>query len=175
VDDKDASPDAGDLKNKPVRIDSSSNFISAGDDGYIYFMSKGYDEKDNIVKYDIYGKKHWSAHIPLNYKYSKPYIDSKGNIFVLGDSGEDCKKMVRYNPAADKWETLLKGINEGGALNDEEHFAVSNEGVIYVADGYNCLKVFSKDFKRIFITKESKEDDEDLISEAKEEKDDDDL
>ena len=142
--------------------------MALGEDGLIYFMYKESGTDDGIAKYDKNGKKLWSSPVPMQSKYSRPYIDANGNIFVLGDC-EDKKNLIKYNKTSGKWETILKSISEGGSLGDEDQLAVSNDGFFYVAGGYGALKIFDSNSKRIYISDQSKEDDEDAISDAKDE------
>ena len=161
-----SEPNTGELKDRPVKIGSEYNFAALGEDGLIYFMYKESSDEDGIAKYDKNGKKIWSSQIPMDSKYSRPYIDVNGNIFVLGDCDEK-KNLIKYNKATGKWETILKSISEGGPLGDEDQLAVSNDGFIYIAGGYGCLRIFDSNFKRTYISDQSKEDDQDAIEEAK--------
>lgn len=170
-DNDDSEPNTYELKNRPVKIGSEYNFAALGEDGYIYFMYKESSDEDGIARYDKTGKKIWSAPVPMQSRYSKPYIDANGNIFILGDVDEK-KNLIKYNKTTAKWETLIKHITEGGPLGDEEKFAISNDGFIYIADGYGALKIFDSNLKRVYISDQSKEDDEDTISDPKEGDDD---
>ncbi len=156
-----AAPDVNELKDKPYRIDTGDVFIKLGLDGFIYIMDQNQAEGAGIVRYDHSGKKDWGSEIPLDYRCDKPHIDSSGNVFVLGDTDDDEHRIMKFNKASNKWETLMKEISDGGLLCGESFFAISGDGKIYLADSDNCLKVFDENLKNIYISAESKENDQD--------------
>jgi len=167
-----AAPDVNQLKDKPHRMDTEDVFIKLGLDGFIYIMDQNQADGAGIVMYDHAGKKDWSSEIPLDYRTDKPHIDSAGNVFVVGDTEDDEHRILKFNRAADKWEIYMKDIGDGGVLCGESFFAISNDGKIYLADSDNCLKVFDENFKNIYISAESKENDQDERDDMKDGDDD---
>lgn len=160
--DDDEDPNLYKLKNRPAKIDSDYHYVNVGLDGYTYFIMRGSSDDAGIAKYDRNGKQIWNKIVPLNYKQRKHYIDAKGFIYILSDTTDSEKNLIRYNPVNDIWETLLKDVREGGVLNEVSNLAVSSDGIIYCAEYDNRLRVFDANMKNIYTSDKSLEDDVEL-------------
>lgn len=153
-------PDVGELKDKPLEVRTEYTYINCGPDGHLYLMDNTSSKDASIVKYDKDGNLLWCMVVPLEQKYCKPFSDTKGNVYVLGTVDVNIN-LVKLNHAASKWETLLKDIKEGGKLNDSDKLAVSPDGSrIYCFNNYNGMRVFDANLNMIYISSQSKEDDE---------------
>jgi LSD1 subclass zinc finger protein len=160
--DDDDDPNLYKLKNRPVKIDSDYHYVNAGRDGYMYFIQRGSSEDAGIAKYDRNGKQIWKKIVPLNYKDRKHWVDANGFIYILSDTTDSKKNLIRYNPNSDSWDTLLKDIREGGVLNEVDNLAVSADGIIYLAKFNNRLRVFDASLTNIYTSEKSLEDDVEL-------------
>jgi hypothetical protein len=150
----------------PKRISSDYTKLNIGWDGYLYFMDKSSSDGE-VAKYAADGSQLWSKYIPLGYKDCKPCVDANGNVYILGTNENSDTNLIRYNPYADKFETLLTDLKEGGVLDDERHLAVSPEGKIYIFDTYGGMKVYSPQMEMVYRSKSSEEDDNDVIESKK--------
>jgi len=154
-------PDANELKNKPLEVRSEYTYANCGPDGYLYFMDRNSSEDSSVVKYDRNGNKLWSMVVPLQQKYCRPYADSKGNVYILGTVKDENINLIKLNYGTSKWETLVKDIKEGGKLNDSDKLAVSPDGSrIYCFNNCNGMRVFDANLNMIYISDQSKEDDQ---------------
>jgi hypothetical protein len=161
-------PDVAELKNKPMRIDTGSTFAARGYDGFIYFMEDTSSEDASVAKYDRDGNRLWREAVPEGQKYCRPYIDRNGNVYVLETVSDDNVNLLKLDAGTMKWETLLKDIKEGGKLNESDKLVLSAEGRIYCFNNYNGMRVFDSNLNMIYISQQSKEDDEETLSEKKE-------
>ncbi len=110
----------------------------------------------------------WSVTVPLEEKYPKPFADKNGNVYVLGKQTGDKYTLIRLNGSTMKWEVLVKDIKDGGQLNEVERLAASPDGSKFYCLQYDSrLRIFDSVFNMIYISSESKEDDEDLAAEHK--------
>jgi hypothetical protein len=160
-------PDVDEMKNRPLKLDTEYTFVTLGWDGFIYFMESTSSSDASVAKYNRNGKKLWYSIVPLAYKDSRPCIDKNGFVYVLGKK-DNKYYLVRLNPAAMKWETLLKDINEGGNLNEVENLAVSPDGSrIYCLEYNNRMRVFDASMNMVYISEQSKQDDDELAAEHK--------
>lgn len=164
----DSSPDVNELKNHPKHIDSSTNFVTTGWDGFIYFMDSSSSDDANIAKYDREGNMLFNILVPIEQKLCKPCIDSQGNIYVLGEAKENIN-LLRYSVQTSKWETLLMDVKQGGTLNQTEKLAVKPDGgKIFCLNYDNGLRVFDHALNMVYISEQSKEDDKDALEDMKE-------
>jgi DNA-directed RNA polymerase subunit RPC12/RpoP len=150
----------------PKRINSEYTPLNMGWDGFLYFMDRSSSDGE-VAKYDADGTQLWSKLIPLRYKDCKPCVDSAGNVYILGTTDESHTHLVKYIPGADRFETLLTDVLEGGALDDETRLAVSPEGKVYILNTYGGMKVFSPDMKLEYRSKQSEENDNDALEEKR--------
>ena len=128
----------------------------------MFFIQRGSSEDAGIAKYDRNGKQIWKKIVPLNYKDRKHWVDANGFIYILSDTTDSKKNLIRYNPNSDSWDTLLKDIREGGVLNEVNNLAVSADGIIYLAKFNNRLRVFDASLTNIYTSEKSLEDDVEL-------------
>ena len=160
-------PDVDEMKNRPLRMDTEYTFVTRGGDGYMYFMESTSSSDASVAKYDRNGKKLWNSVIPLSYKDSRPCIDKNGFVYILGKK-DNKYYLVRLNPNTMKWETIQKDITEGGKLYEVENLAVTPDGSrIYCLEYNNRMRVFDSNMNMIYISEESKKDDEQLTAEHK--------
>lgn len=160
IPEKDPEPAPGikELGDHPQRCDSDVIKMNIGWDGNIYFFdsSEGY-----IAKYDRRGKLFWTVKHGL-YSYTKAYADVNGNVYVLGinQANDGNVNMLKISPDGKQTDVVMKSLPEKGELNDEDRLAVGYDGMIYAAGDENAMKIFTKDFKKVYTTKQSREDDE---------------
>ncbi len=168
VPEKDAewAPCVNELHSHPARCDSDLTKINLGWDGYIYFSDRS--NPGNVAKYARSGKLLWKIELPISAE-SKACTDSKGNVFVLGSKQDDESNtnLIRISPDGKQVEVVIKDLLEGGDLEDEDKLAVAYDGTIYIFNYYNRLKVFTSDFKKIYTSKQSGEDDEEALENYK--------
>jgi phage FluMu protein Com len=159
------SPDVVEMKNKPASVDTDYTFVTLGWDGYIYFMESTSSEDASIAKYDREGNKLWNSIVPLVDKDSRPCIDKNGFVYVLGRK-EGKYKLAKLNQNTMSWEIILQDIREGGTLNETEKLAITPDADrFYCFDSGNCMRVFDSGLNMIYISPQSKEDDEDVAKE----------
>jgi outer membrane protein assembly factor BamB len=131
-------------------------------------MDNTSSEDASISKYDKSGNQLWCKVVPLEQKSCRPYADSKGNVYILGTVKDDNINLIKLNNTTSVWETLVKDIKEGGKLNDCDKLAVSYDGSrIYCFNNYNGMRVFDENLNMIYISEQSKEDDEEKLEEIK--------
>ena len=158
-------PDVVEMKNRPDRVDTEYTLVTLGWDGYIYFMESTSSSDASVAKYDRNGKKLWNSIIPLHYKESKHCIDKNGFVYVLGKK-DNKYYLVKLDPNTMKWETILNDITEGGKLYEVEKLAVTPDGSrFYCFEYYNRMRVFDSGMNMIYISEQSKKDDEELAAE----------
>lgn len=157
--DGDYAPDVNDIKSIPKRMDGSSNYLSIGLDGYLYMLDTSSSDGE-LAKFELSGNKLWSKFIPLNYKDCRPCQDEREYIYIIGTDEKSNTRIIRYDSANDKFETIIKDLREGGLLEEEDKLAVLPDGTILAARFHNRLKVFSPSLEMIYRSEQSKEDDE---------------
>jgi WD40 repeat protein len=158
-------PDVVEMKNRPLMTDTEYTFVTLGWDSYIYFMEATSASDASVAKYDRNGRKLWNSIVPLDRKESRPCIDKNGFVYVLGEKN-DKYYLVRLNQSTMKWETLLKDIREGGNLYEVENLAVTPDGSrVYCLEYNNRMRVFDSGLNMIYISGQSKKDDEELAEE----------
>lgn len=156
------APFLHELRSHPSRCDSDLIKINLGWDGYVYFSdssSGGY-----VAKYDRSGKQHWKVKLNMSAE-SKACTDSKGNVFILGmkDDKDRNTNLLRISPDGKQIKAVILDLLEGGELEEEKELAVAPDGTIYAFNYYNRLKVFSPDFRRIYISEQSEKDDSEAL------------
>lgn len=167
VEESEYPPDVVEMKNRPNKVDTEYTFVTRGWDGFIYFMESTSSDDASVAKYDRDGRKIWNSVVPISYKTSKQCIDKNGFVYVLGKQNDKCC-LKRLDPNTMKWETLLKDISEGGNLNEVENLAVTPGGDrIYCLEYDNRMRVFDSGLNMIYISKQSKEDDEEFTAKHK--------
>ena len=171
-DDPEWAPCVKELHSHPSRCDSDLTKINPGWDGYIYFSdssTEGY-----VAKYDRSGKQHWKVKLEISAD-SKACTDSQGNVFVLGMKDDDDRNtnLLKISPDGRQVEAVILDLLEGGSLDSETKLAIAYDGTIYAFNYYDRLKVFSPDFKRIYITEQSTKDDAEALKKKKEKVDND--
>ncbi len=167
--DDDNNPNLYELKNHPLKIDSDYHYVNSGLDGYMYFIQRGSSDEVGVAKYDRSGKQIWKEIVPLNYKDRKHWVDAKGFIYILSDTTDSKKNVIRYNPGSGAWDTLLKDIREGGVLNEVSNLAVAPEGTIYLAQFDNRLRVFDANLKNIYTSDDSLKGDKEYMEKRQKE------
>ena len=164
-----SSPDVKELSDKPKRIDSDYTSINLGWDGFVYMMGRSSSDGE-LAKYDRAGEKIWSVVVPLRYKECKPCTDSEGNVYIIGTNEGENTNLIRYTQDTKKFETLLTDLLEGGVLEEEDHLAVAPDGTIFLLSYYHRLKIFNPDLSLKYISKQSIEEDKEVLDEFKESK-----
>ena len=155
------------MKNRPDRVDTEYTSVTLGADGFVYFMESTSSSDASVAKYDRSGKKLWNSIIPLHYKESRPCIDKNGFVYVLGKK-DNKFYLIKLDPGTMKWETLQNDITEGGKLYEVEKLAVTPDGSrFYCFEYYNRMRVFDSGMNMIYISEQSKKDDEELATEHK--------
>ena len=157
VKDPELAPEINELKSHPSRCNSDSIKINIGWDGNIYFSDNGYN--GYVLKYDRSGNLHWCFKHGMN-SVSKACADVNGSVFVLGKDVNTKSVLIKISLDGKKSDIVLTNIDKGGLLNEESAVALGFDGTIFVMYFCNILKIFNPDLKRIYISKQSAEDDE---------------
>ena len=88
---------------------------------------------------------------------------------MLGRRKDDTgnTNVVRISNDGRQVDVVIKDLLEGGDLEEEDMMAVAQDGTIYVFKFYNRVKVFSPDFKKIYISEQSQKDDAEALARKK--------
>jgi DNA-directed RNA polymerase subunit RPC12/RpoP len=166
-----SSTDTNELHNKPKQIDAEYNYVTIGNDGFTYFMDKTSSEDASIAKLNREGKILWNIPVPLEQKDSRPCIGVNGDIYILGKKKENIN-LIKYSQQTGTWQTLLKDIKEGGPLNEVEKLLVTPNADRFICMKFdNSIRAFDANLKQVYISEQSKEDDEDYYKDIKKKKD----
>lgn len=156
ADDSEWAPGIKELKDRPVRADSSMVKINAGYDGYIYMIDEHSD--GTIAKYERNGEQVWKKKVPLYNQECKPFADARGNVYVLGSDEFQNARLIRFSEDGNRVDVILNDVVEGGILSEDTKFTLSPDGTICTFRYYDFLKIFSPDLKCVYESKQSKEE-----------------
>ena len=159
--DLDDSPDLEKAGDKPRTLNSYEIKMFPGWDDCIYIYNTDSDVV-NVAKYTRRGEKVWYTSYKFEEIGDKISADAKGNIFIAGTDENKKSKLMRLSPDGKNFDVVLKDISEEGTyvFDSSDSVLVSPEGIIYIVNTCEELRVFNPDFSVKYISNTLKEDDD---------------
>ncbi len=152
------------LKNRPTRCRNYDVKISIGADGSYYLL-----EHHDLIKLDKNGEQIYFHTITGGYVMHKVVGDAEGNAYYLmNEDQKDTTVLIKISPDGKNFGPSIKGIMDGGKLCEENMLAIGGNGTIYCLGYGGRIRIFNPDGTLTYASKESLEEEEDLIKEKKE-------
>jgi hypothetical protein len=158
--DLDESPKLEKAGDEPRTLNSYEIKMFCGWDDYIYIYNINYNVV-NVAKYTRRGEQVWYTSFEFNEIGDKISADAKGNIFIVGTDGNKMSKLMHLSPDIKNFDVALKDISEGGnyVYRSGDMALVSPDGIIYVVNTCEELRVYNPDFSVKYVSNSLKEDD----------------
>jgi hypothetical protein len=159
--DLDESPKLEKAGDEPRTLNSYGIKMFCGWDDYIYIYNIDYNVI-NIAKYTRRGEQVWYTSFEFNEIGDMISADSKGNIFIVGTDGEKKSKLMRSSPDIKNFDVVLKDISESGTFvySCGDMVLVSPDGIIYIVNTCEELRVYNPDYSVKYVSNTLKEDDD---------------